>query len=353
MASLATAGVIAGRRTFSLRGLGLAAMVLLLASPELILSVSFQMSFSAVAALIAGHAALQTARARRPPPSTWLGRTAGHVLGLGFTSLLAGGASMPFAAYQFQQLEPYWIPANLVAVPLTAFWIMPWGLLALALMPFHLAALALIPMGWGIAAISWLTGQIAGWPDALLHVTPMPATAILLLAAGLTWLCVWRSAARLAAVPVMALGVALALTARPPDVLVSADARLIAIRNGETVFLVAQPKASHFTRDQWQNLWGAKRLALSQCSAPSCRIGGVWYTTAPVCAATRLIAAPIVMPPCAAQVIDRLATYRNGAIAAWLRPTSVVVLSDRQVQGERPWVQPYPQLEIAKSVKLP
>jgi competence protein ComEC len=266
------------------------------------------------------------------------------VLGLAYTSLLAGGASMPFAAYQFQQLQPYWIPANLIAVPLTAFWILPWGLIALALMPLHLAALALIPMGWGIALLIWVTGKIATWPDALLHIAPMPNAAILLIAAGLAWLCIWRSAPRLAGVPLMVLGIALALAARPPDVLVSPDARLIALRSGPSVFLMAQPKASKFTLEQWQNVWGGRKLILADCSAKACRLGAIWYTTIPACAPARLIVAPIVLPPCPAPLIDRLATYREGAIAAWVTAGGVVLRTDRAVQGTRPWVLPYPQL---------
>jgi competence protein ComEC len=341
MASLATAAVLAGRRAFSLRGLALAAMLLLLATPEVILSTSFQMSFSAVAALIAGFEAV---RHRRVRPQTTAGRFGQHVLGLAYTSLLAGGASMPFAAYQFQQLQPYWIPANLIAVPLTAFWVMPCGLLALALMPLHLAPLALIPMGWGISIIIWATQRIAAWPDALLAIPPIPASAMVLFAAGLAWLCIWRSKPRLAGVPLMVLGLALALSARPPDVLVSPDARLIALRSGAEVFLLAQPRAQAFTARQWQSVWGGRPLIPAACSAQTCQLGAVWYTSIPVCAPARLIVAPIVMPPCAAPVIDRMATYRDGAIAAWITPGGVKLRTDRAVQGRRPWVLPYPQL---------
>ncbi len=344
MAALATLGVFAGRRAFSLRGLAIAALALLLASPEVILSTSFQMSFSAVAALISGYAAMQQRAPRIRTPHSQAAKLGRHVLGLAFTSLLAGGASMPFAAYQFQQIQPYWIPANLLAVPLTAFWIMPCGLLALALMPVHLAALALVPMGWGIAAIVRVTQFITTWPDALLQSKPMPASAILFIAAGLAWLCIWRSAGRFAGVPVIALGLVIALSARPPDVLVSADSRLIALRSGETVFLVRAAKADNFTLAQWRTVWGGTPLTPAGCTAASCRVGAAWYTTVPVCVPARLIVAPIEMPACAAPVIDRFATYRQGAVAAWITPDGVRRRTDRQVQGVRPWVLPYPQL---------
>jgi competence protein ComEC len=142
----------------------------------------------------------------------------------------------------------------------------------------------------------------------------------------------------------MALGLALALAARPPDVLVSADARLIALRSGATVFLLAQPKASHFALAQWQTIWGSTPLTPAQCATSSCQVGAAWFTTVPVCAPARLIAAPIEMPACSAQVIDRLATYRQGAIAAWFTPHGIILRTDRAVQGARPWVPPYPQL---------
>ena len=41
-------------------------------------------------------------------------------------------------------------------------------------------------------------------------------------------------------------------------------------------------------------------------------------------------------------VIDRFSVWRQGAMAAWVGPHGVRLRSDRMVQGERPWVPPYP-----------
>ena len=59
MACLLTVAVLADRRPISVRGLALAATVLMLISPQDVPDVSFQMSFSAVLALIAGYEALR------------------------------------------------------------------------------------------------------------------------------------------------------------------------------------------------------------------------------------------------------------------------------------------------------
>ena len=347
MASLVTLGVLIGRKAVSMRGLAIAAMVLMVARPESVLSASFQMSFSAVAALIAGYTAVHPVWSRCHSSRSAGGAALMLVAELVLTSLLAGGASMPFSAYQFQQIEPYWIPANLLAVPLTAFWIMPWGLLGLALLKLHLAWLAFRPMGWGIAVIVWVTQHIATWPNALMLVAPMPDTAILLFAAGLAWLCMWRARPRLAGVVLMVAGLVVALLARPPNALISADAKLIAIRSGKAVFLLEEPKASRFTLEQWQSVWGEHLLIPAQCSKTACRIGRILYASAPVtdCLGATLLVSPVPQPGClGAQILDPALVQRQGAVAAWVNAYRVQLRTDRQEQGTRPWVTPYPQL---------
>ena len=54
MACLVALAVLTGRRALSWRALGLAAVALMLAAPDQVMGVSFQMSFAAVMALIAG-----------------------------------------------------------------------------------------------------------------------------------------------------------------------------------------------------------------------------------------------------------------------------------------------------------
>lgn len=351
MASLVTLGVLAGRKAVSMRGLGFAAMVLMLAMPEAVLSASFQMSFSAVAALIAGYAAVQSIWRRIHTGHGKIQAIGMHVAELAFTSLLAGGASMPFAAYQFQQIEPYWIPANLIAVPLTAFWIMPLGLLGILLLPLHLSALAFWPMGWGIAVIVWVTEHIATWPGALMSVPPMPDISILLIAAGLAWLCIWRTKLRLAGAGLIAAGIGAAFMARPPDALISADARLIVVKSGADLFLVEQPKASKYTLEQWQSIWGGKPSTLVQCSADICRLGQggeILFAASPMAdclPGVRLIISPLPQQGCkGAALLDAGAAARQGAVAAWINSGTVQLRSTHQSQGRRPWATFLPQL---------
>jgi len=180
MASLVTLGLLLGRRAVSLRGLALAATLLLLAQPQEIMGVSFRMSFSAVLALIAGYEAARPWLTRlrvgdgSPGPAR---RLAAHAVPLAFTSLLAGTASAPYAAAAFGHVQLYFIVANMLAVPLTAMWVMPAGLLGLALMPLHCESLALVPMGWGVGVVLWIGRTVSSWPAATLAVAQVPGSA--------------------------------------------------------------------------------------------------------------------------------------------------------------------------------
>jgi len=119
---------------------------------------------------------------------------------------LAGTASAPFGAYHFGRIQVYFIVANMIAVPLTALWVMPMGLVGLLLLPLGLDWLAFVPMGWGVDAILWVARTTASWPAATFDVPHMPAWGLAVSAFGIAWLGLWRSPLRLVGVPVIAVG---------------------------------------------------------------------------------------------------------------------------------------------------
>ncbi len=167
------------------------------------------MSFSAVLALIAGYEALRP-WLRRLHGTSWRRRFASHLAALALTSALAGSASAPYGAYHFGHVQVYFVLANMVAVPLTAFWVMPAGLIGLMLMPLHLEALALVPMGWGAEAILWVARATSSLPAATFAVPHMPVWGLCVFSLGLAWLGLWRTRLRLAGVAIMAAGLGVA-----------------------------------------------------------------------------------------------------------------------------------------------
>lgn len=359
MAALVALGVLAGRRAVSLRGLGVAAVAILLIEPWQIVGVSFQMSFAAVLALIAGYEALRPSILALQGDEPWR-RAALWVGALALTSLLAGGASMPFGAYHFGRIQLYFIPANMLAVPLTALWVMPAGMAALGLMPFGLERLALVPMGWGIDLVLRVGRAVSALPDATLPVPHMAPAGLALLALGMAWLGIWRGKVRLAGIAAIALGIASAWLVRPPDLLVSPDARLIGVRTAAGVF-VAENGKDGFTRDAFRQFWGADTLVplpeAGDAAGGAIRCGGDACLIRPRpdgaaalllrgrgavdCAAAAVLVAPEPargVCPRGVALVDRFTVWRYGAYAIWLEAGGARLLSDAAWRGHRPWV---------------
>ncbi len=368
MACLFTLAVVAGRRAVSLRGLALAAVVLMLVAPQEVVGVSFQMSFSAVLALIAGYEALRPHLRTLRGSGSWHRRFLLHVTALALTSALAGTASAPFGAYHFGRLQLYFVLSNMVAVPLTAMWVMPAGLIGLMLMPLGLEKLALVPMGFGAEAILWIARATAALPAATLEVPHAPAWGLCVLAVGMAWLGLWRTRIRLAGLALIVAGLVSPFLVRPPDILVSDDARLIGFRTPSGIFMQSMQGASKFTRESWEQFWADARVTtfprdgvaadgMVDCTPRDCllvtkpdqqaallvRPG---YDPARCDDVDLVLAAEPAKAACRRyrpQLVDRFTVWREGSQAIWLEPAGPIVSSDRQERGDRPWVPPLPR----------
>ncbi|MFT8242719.1 ComEC/Rec2 family competence protein [Roseomonas sp. BN140053] len=380
LALVATAGLLLGRRAVSLRSMALAAAVVLLWQPDAVLGPSFQMSFAAGLALSAGWEAMRGTVRRWQGDGRLRTRALLLLAGLCLTSVIAGLATMPFGLHHFGRLQIYGVLSNAVAVPVTSFWVMPAGMLAMALMPLGLEGWALTVMGWGLDVVLLTARVVAAWPAAATVAPPIPASGLLLIAAGLCWLCLWRTRLRLLGIAPVILGIASGSWTPRPDLLVSSDGRLIALATENGVFLERASGSGDFTRDNWLRGWGevsaqpfprhgeAANGAVS-CTEASCllRPGDntpmaallraaavprgsppIPVLAAPWCgrAAVLVSAEPIRgrCPPGTAQpaIVDRFSVWRNGAHAIRLRPDGVEVVSDRAWRGDRPWVPPLP-----------
>lgn len=148
--------------------------------------------------------------------------------------------------------------ANLIAVPLTALWVMPAGVVVLIAMPFGLEALPLTLMGFGIYGILLLAETVAAWPHALLRLAALGAGGVIMFTLGGLWLLLWTRRQCFLGIPVAALGLLWAAAAAPPDILVSGDGRLAAVRLTGTqhAIAVSSATAGRFSREKWRQALG-------------------------------------------------------------------------------------------------
>lgn len=242
----------------TMRNLALAATVVLVVSPHEVVGPSFQMSFAATAALIGAYAAWSQRERHgagrvpgvRHPALRALRLVFFYVAGLAATSLLAGAATTIFGAHHFQRVSPLSLFANLAAMPIVSVLVMPFAVLGLLLMPVGLDGVAFAVMGEGLR----LMNAVAAWfsarspLDAIGLVAPGAVICMTLALIFATLLTTWL---RLIAVPFALLGSVLLFFPPRPEIFVSDDGKLVAMRTSSGTVAVNRNRPNAFTLDGW------------------------------------------------------------------------------------------------------
>lgn len=256
MTTMVLLAIMLNRMVTPLRSVAFAAFIVLLFTPESLLSPSFQMSFAAATALIAAFEVLRKPLSRQLEDAGPLRRFRVYLTGVLLSSLVAGFATAPFALYHFSHANSYGLLANLVAVPLTSFWIMPWGVVALALMPLHLEHLALIPMNWGIDGVLHAAASVAALPYSNLAITALPIASLACIAIGMLWLTLWKTKLRLLGCLMLIPAITIAMLQPKPDVLINEDGRMLAFKDTGGHYVFPAKTSPSFVQKSWMERLG-------------------------------------------------------------------------------------------------
>jgi competence protein ComEC len=249
MISVMMLAAILSRKSITLRGVAVAALVLMVLQPESILSPRFQMSFAAVAAIVAAYERLDQ-RKRRKAELPRANRVVRFFATLVFTSLIAGLATSLFAAYHFHRVAPFGVLTNLLAMPLVSTIVMPMALLSVLAMPFGLEQLALVPMGLGI---EWVVG-VSDYVNAFdgNGITGKLGTPVLPMAfVGLFMLTMLKTALRISGAVLLMATALFWSGSSTPDILLSEDGRAIAVKDSQNKLAMLYPRRNKFVRDIW------------------------------------------------------------------------------------------------------
>lgn len=354
--------VLIDRPAISMRNLAVAAFAVMLLAPEAVTGASFQMSFLAVASLIAFYEAVSAWRrahdgeaAPRGPVRQAMRWAGLFIAATAATTLIAGTATAVPAAFHFHRLSSYGLLANVLGLPLVSLIVMPAAVLSVFAMPFGLEWGPVWVMGKGIEAVLWVAASVAALPGAGHYVPAIPAVAALVMAAGILWLALWHGRVRFIGLGIFALGIVLALFKPVPDILVDSTAAVVALRNGQGLLVPSSGRKGRYVVTQWLMADGDSAKPAEAAKRPG------WTCSAATCSgdvAGRsliylrdekqpgdcgkhdiVIAAFPLRGRCKdAQVrIDRFDVWRNGAYALFVQGEGMRIEMARQEAGKRPW----------------
>ena len=257
MTSMIIIAILIDRTSNPMRAIAFAASIILIINPENIIHPSFQMSFAAVLALIACFDLFKKINFNFENLNL-LQKIFFYFASLSFASLVAGLATAPFALYHFSQFANYSILANLIAVPITSFLLMPCVILTFLLYPLHLEHLSLYIMDLGIKILINISNYIAKLPHSVTAFTKISDINLLIIVFGMIWFCIWNSRIRFLGVIIILLGIILQSLTHKPDIFIDWENRsIVAITSKNKIIFLNKP-LNNFKNKLLMNQVGAE-----------------------------------------------------------------------------------------------
>ncbi len=363
--------ILLNRPALSLRNVALAGLLILIVLPDSLIDISFQMSFAATAALIAGyerfgrylHFEAKNIRERL----TW---QPVYVLGgVLVTTGTAGLAVEPFSAYYFHNLTCYAAVGNLLGGPPVDLLAMPAMIVALIAMPFGLDEWPLKAMGFGIDVMMSISHWVASFPGALIPIPAFPFAALFVIIMGGISLIIWRRPWRILGLGVIGAGVAMTSFHDRPDILVDREAKVVALRDRQGRLQAPKSRRAYYALGQWLRADGDSRQPKEastgvgwQCDAYSCvsmvKEQLVSFIAKPDaiqedCQRAAILIAPMdIRLPCPAPklILDRGALWEKGSATISILSGGMAVASASDRRGVRPWAPLRRRKEVIQPV---
>lgn len=356
MTSLVMVAILVNRQPLSMRFLSLAATFILLLYPESILSISFQLSFAAVLALIAfyegGYRVLKD-WSQKTERFVWLKHVIVYVVGIILSTVIATLATTPFIIYTFNNYTLQAVLGNLIGIPLVSLWIMP--LAVLSLLSLVLGGIPFIFKIWGLG-INILTKSaeyISHLPGAAIFIATPPSTFLALISFGGIWVCLWKLPWRwLGLIPIIG-SIGLMFCDHHTHLYIAGDGSVIAYRQGKVLNVSSLGKGK-FYYDQWSKELGGieiKKWQSENIILPSSLtlISDPYYQYSKeiqtLCAYSKdwIISNGYIWRICGnlvpkEKIIDRYHLKKNGTYLIYLREKRdprIVVL--KEALEKRPW----------------
>ena len=381
MTLIVLSAVVMDRRALTMRNLAFAVFAVVAIEPEAILGVSFQLSFAAVAALVAvmearlaemeaGQDDYPRKRAAEAAPGLFLDLLH-KPLALLVATACATSATASFMAYHFHDVSPYVLIGNPLTLTVIEFFAVPGALIGAALYPLGLDAPIWLYVGAGIKFILWVARFIAAAPGSTVHLRAFAPFALPFLALAVMSATIWRTwTFRASAIPLAVIGVLGAMNGPRYDVIVPPSGEQAAVRDADGLLQIVGKRLNAFAAEQWLAADGDGREPADarDANAPCDRLGCVAALPEGEslslvidrmafdedCARAEIVVSAFIAPAdCAAKfVLDQRALARLGAVGlSWSDEKGFILTSDRSTEQNRPWSPAPPRARDERIVR--
>lgn len=255
MTALFFIALLLNRKVFSVLNVAIAGFFILLLEPKNIFSVSFLLSFLAVISLISFFSLPFVARNFNHFAKEHFLKKTFLVLGGNLISTIVAGSSTAFiGAYYFGGYSTYSMFANLVAVPITTFIIMPFGILTLIFANFNLEWLFGLITSFGLQMLYFIAKFFTQIPNSYVTTVKFEKVYLYAFVFSLIFLCCFKNK-RIRVIFLIILGLVSVIILSPfgkikqPDVIMAENLDLIVLKLDDEYYFSSLQKQRFFRKE--------------------------------------------------------------------------------------------------------
>lgn len=239
-------GILISRVALTMRSIAIAAILILMATPEAIIFPGFQMSFGTVMAIVAFYEKNEKFNNRL-------------IFSVIITTLIASIPSAIFSIFNFNQLTLNSVFANVISIPLVTFFIMPGVIITLIFMMFSDAGFFMEILGF---FVDWLIkiSEFAATLPGSRFIMPTPSLSVMaaVVFSGIIF-ALLHHRIRYIGLCGMAVGVVLYFMQELPDVFVSPYCKVVGLRTPDgAVFSKHNGGRGNYAEESWAKSVGLK-----------------------------------------------------------------------------------------------
>lgn len=361
MASIFFIAIIFDRLNSTMRPVAISALMLLFFQPEAIFDAGFQMSFAAVASLIflyeitkpKDDREIEDAEFEKKYNASFIKKILKSIFFLIASSLIAGLATLPFSIYHFGKYSNYGTLANLIAIPISTYIIMPLCFISFLLVgtPFFsfFAKLANESSGWLITISEYFNS----FPKHVISTQYIPISYIGFITILFAILFFFKSKIRYVALPFIAAIFYMIFNYNStPDFIISENNFVIKKDDGSYYF---SSNRKSFKNKVWQGKLAVENTNTEKNNLENCGKDFCFYNNIAIVKPSKEITTNEASKSincneinylinltnqtiCAEKtIITKQMLQQNGTHLIWNKTPNLEIKSVRDFEGFRPW----------------